>query len=239
MSNIVHTKGAFEFDHVACGVSDTEKGARWLAQQTGAEVMATEPEEGQWYWSHAMPLPDGAALEVIGPNPAHTGFHPIKQMLRQLDTPTPLFWHLGTKDFDGLCRTVKTAGAKVERMEHLDTDTAYGRRTYTRGIVGPGFRSTRPCVISWVNRPKGSAMDVPSQCEVLDFRLTSPRAPDLNRLFQTLDLNMRAVDGPECITIRLKTPKGDLTLSGAGPAFEGAGAVWQLLKLRLAYAFGR
>lgn len=83
MANVVERLGRFEFDHVACGVHDTEKGARWFAEQTGAEVIPTEPEPGQWYWSYAVPLPNQTALEIIGPNPAHTDLHPIKQVLKR------------------------------------------------------------------------------------------------------------------------------------------------------------
>ena len=183
MSAVAHARGRFEFDHVALGVHDTEQGARWLAGKTGAPVTKLEPEAGQWYGSHALPLPHGALLEVIGPNPAHKGFHPVKELLEGYETPTPLFWHLGTTDFARFCKVAKSAGApveRVERVEHIADDTPHGRRAYTRGVVGPGFRSTRPCVIQWRCRPDRPELKAEPQCEVVDFTLSSPRAADLH-----------------------------------------------------------
>lgn len=235
MTELVKPLGKFEFDHVALGVHDTEAGAEWLQNVTGAKVTALEPEDGQWYWSHAMRLPDGAALEIIGPNPMHRGFHPIKETLRKFKTPSPFFWHLGTSDFDTFCKVARTAGAPVERIEHLDSVTSFGHVRYSRGVVGPGFRSTRPCVISWKERPDRPDFHVTPECEVLDFTLTSPKFQSLNRLFEALRIETRAKDGPEAITIRLKTPKGEVTLSSPGVVFEGGGAFVQMGSLWSGY----
>ncbi len=233
MSRVIKPLGKFEFDHVALGVHDTKLGAEWLQDLTGAQVIALEPEDGQWYWSHAMKLRDGASLEIIGPNPTHRGFHPIKETLRNFRTPSPFFWHLGTDDFDGFCAVAKSVGAPVERIEHLDHDSSFGRRRYTRGIVGPGFRSTRPCVISWKERPDRPEFKAPAECDIADFSLTSPRFASLNRLFEALELRLRAKPGPEAITLKLSTPKGEVTLSAPGVVFEGAGAFLQMGSLWL------
>lgn len=80
-------------------------------------------------------------------------------------------------------------------------------------------------------------METEPLCEVSDFKLTSPRAEQLNQILSALGLNLRAQRGVEDITVQLTTPKGELTLSGAGPTFEGAGALIEMIKLRAAYAF--
>lgn len=234
---VVRALGRFEFDHVALGVNDTEAGARWLAEKTGASIAKFEPEAGQWYWSNALPLPHGALLEVVGPNPAHRGFHPFKELLKRYQTPTPFFWHLGTTDFARFCETAKSAGARVERIEHVEEDTRHGRLAYTRGVVGPGFRSTRPCVIHWECRPDYPGLETPPQCQVVDFALSSPRAAGLNRLLAELGPSLRASNGPESLSIRLETPQGELALSGTGVTFEGIGALRQLVTLRLQSVF--
>ena len=237
MSAVVDALGRFEFDYVALGVNDTEEGARWLAGKTGVSIAKLGPEAGHWYWSNALPLPHGALLEIIGPNPAHKGFHPVKEMPKGYETPTPFFWHLRTTDFDKFCQTAKSSGAPVERIEHIEDDTPYGRRAYTRGVVGPGFRSTRPCVIQWESRPDHPVLKAEPQCKVVDFALSSPRAADLNRLLADLGLSLRASNGPERLSIRLNTPQGELALVGAGVVFEGIGALRQLVKLRLRSLF--
>ena len=238
MNGIVEKRGPFEFDHVALGVRDTRKGADWLASRTGARVVMTEPEEGQWYWSAVLPLPDGAMLEVLGPNPAHRGFHLLKAILGEYETPAPVFWHLATGDFDRFRAVAKAAGSPVERVERLDNDSPHGRRTYTRGIVGPGFRTTRPCVIQWIARPDRPGFRGEPECRVVDFSLTSPKAADLNRTFEAFALELRATEGPECLSIRLDTPNGEIGFSGPGLVLEGFGALSRYLRLRLLHASG-
>lgn len=199
----------------------------------------TEPEAGQWYWSAALPLPDGAMLEVLGPNPAYRGFHPLKAVLTRYRTPAPVFWHLGTSDFDRLCAVARAAGSPVERIERLDNDSPHGRRAYTRGIVGPGFRTTRACMIQWIERPDRPEFRRTPRCRAVDFSLTSPKAAELNRTFEAFGLNLRARRGPERLSIRLDTPNGEMEFAGPGLVFEGAGAVLQFLKLRLLHGLRR
>lgn len=231
MAQIVETLGKFAFDHVALAVHDTKAGAAWLEAATGAKVNALEPEDGQWYWSHSIDLLGGASLEIIGPNPSYRGFHPMKEILRGYKTPAPLFWHLRAVDFDLFCKMALLSGNPIERVEHVCADTKYGRRRYSRGIVGPGFRSTRPCVIFWQERPDRSARNAQAECQVVNFTLTSPKAESLNAFFESVQVDLKATTGPETITLTLDTPKGELSLSAPGVVFEGGTAVLQTAAL--------
>ncbi|MEM7024195.1 MAG: VOC family protein [Pseudomonadota bacterium] len=239
MSELIHTLGPFEFDHIALGVCDTRKGPEWIERLTGAKVVMIEPEEGQYYWSNALLLPHGGALEIIGPNPAHRGFHPVKQMLRSYAEPTPFFWHLGAADFGAVCQAAKAAGGPVERIEHIDDETPSGRRVYSRGIIGPGFRSSRPCIVHWRQRPDRPEMRAAPQCEVVGFELTSPKAAATNKVLEALGVRLRVKPGAEHMRIRLKTPNGDVELDGDGTSFEGIGALPMLLKLWTQYIITR
>ena len=164
-------------------------------------------------------LPHGALLEIIGPNPAHKGFRPIKEIRKGYETPTSFFWHLGATDFARFCEIAKSASAPVERIEHIDDDTLYGRRAHTRGVVGPGFQSPRPCVIQWESRTDYPGLTAEPQFQIVDFAIFSPRAAELNRLLADFGLSLRTSNGPERLSIRLETPNGELTLSGPGVIF--------------------
>lgn len=238
MGDLVIKRGPTEFDHVVLATRDTRLGAGWLADLTGADPVVTEPEPGEWYWSAALPLQHGAMLEMLGPNPDHRGFHPLKATLSRYTTPEPLFWHLATADFDRFLAQAAKLGAPVERIEHLDNDSPNGRRTYSRGILGPGFRTVRPCVIEWKARPDRPGMSDPV-CRATRFELRTPDAAKLNTIFEGLDLSLRAEQGPQFIALQLDTLKGEVTFEGQGVVFEGIGALAKFLRLRLAHAFGR
>jgi len=237
MSAIVLRRGETEFDHVVLGTFDTRAGADWLSDQTGAKVTVTEPEPGQWYHSAVLPLKQGSFVEVLGPNPAHKGFHPIKQLLSGYDTPRPLFWHLATDDFDGFCARLDAAGAQADRIEELDSEGASGRRAYKRAIVGPGFRTVRPCFIQWIARPDRTGVEAPV-CSAVAFSVRDREPEKLNRIFEALGLALRATQGPQTLSVDLDTPKGKVVLSGDGQSFEGAGAMLLMGKLYLRYLVG-
>ena len=169
MKSIIEKKGRFEFDHVVLGVRDTKMGVEYFSSETGLEAVITDPEDGQWYWSAVLSLPDGAMLEVLGPNPAYRQFHVFKEILKKYETPAPIFWYIGTRDFDQLCLVAKAAGSPVERIERLDYEGPQGRCAYTRGVVGPGFRTTRPCVVQWTERPNLPEIHAQPPCRVVDF----------------------------------------------------------------------
>lgn|GEM_PF-3759172 len=233
MNDLVIKCGPTEFDHVALGTHDTQKGVAWLANLTGAEPVITEPEPGQWYWSAALPLNDGAMLEMLGPNPDHRGFHPLKALLARFQAPEPFFWHVATSDLGRFVAAVKQAGAPVERIEHLDSETPDGRRTYSRGVVGPGFRTVRPCVIQWISKVDRPGLRRPL-CRATGFALRCPKPDRLNRVLEAIGLQLRATDGPQRLDLALDTPKGPIKIAGPGVVFEGLGAIAQFAQLRFA-----
>ncbi|GAB5470694.1 MAG: hypothetical protein Kilf2KO_37240 [Rhodospirillales bacterium] len=231
MADLILKRGQTEFDHVVLATQSTEKGAAWLAELCGAEVAITDPEPGEWYWSAALPLRDGAMIEMLGPNPDHRSFHPLKAVLHRYATPKPIFWHLATGDFERLCKVAGEAGAPVERIEQRDSDTPYGRRRYRRGVLGPGFRTARPCVIQWEARPDYPVFLQPPCCAATRFEISCPDPEGLNRVFEALGLQLRADKGRQRLAVGLHTPKGMIVLQGEGLVFEGLGALLQIAGL--------
>lgn len=224
MPDLIRKCGPTEFDHVVLGTRDTREGAAWIAEKTGVAPVLTDPEPGQWYHSAALPLGDGAMLEILGPNPAHRGFHPFKTLLAALDPPELIFWHLGTEDFDAFCAAAAAAGAPVERIEEISSEGRHGRRAYRRGVVRPGFRSVRPCVIEWTARPIHPEMSNPT-CAARRFAVHDPAPEKLNHLFEALGLDLRATAGPQKMSLELDSPKGPVHLNGGTLRFEGLGAL--------------
>ena len=123
-------------------------------------------------------------------------------------------------------------------IEHLDSDTPRGRRRYSRGILGPGFRSARPCVVHWAERPDRPEMRNPV-CTATGFAVRCPDPAPLNKVFEALGLTLRATEGEQQLTLELDTPKGPVTFSGPGLTFEGFGAILAIARLRVRHLLGR
>jgi hypothetical protein len=81
------------------GRRDVEQGARWFEERLGAPAYV-HPAESSWYRSASIQVGPDAAVEILAPDPNHSGFHPLKTIrqtspcLRQsgppgdcLDTP--------------------------------------------------------------------------------------------------------------------------------------------------------
>jgi hypothetical protein len=218
-------------DHLAVGVPDTKEGMAWIAELTGAEPFIATPEPGQFYWSGGLSLGDGCFLEVLGPNPEFSGFNPMLAAIRGFRTPRPIFWYVGTTDFDAFSSRARAAGAPVERVQAVRHETEGRTVDYRRGVLGPGFRSERPCVIQWLERTPRDGMD--DRCRLLRLGLRSPISDRLNAQFAALGIDVPVEQGPASLRIELATPKGTVTLEGEGFAAEQPWAMFLMSRLYL------
>lgn len=217
--NLVLDRGGASLDHIALGVPDTRKGARHIAELTGVEPrIGPQPGPEQFYWSAAIRLGAGRFLEILGPNPDWTGFHPMIETVKQFTQPQPLFWYVATNDINAFGDAAAAQRAPLEMMqsfEHTrDTETV----SYTNAVIGPGFRSTRPCVIQWHTRSKW--MEGDAELGLKSLQLSSPIADTLNPLFADLGIVERVSEGPEMMMLALDTLKGEVVLSAPGVVVE-------------------
>lgn len=231
MAVIATRSNPFGVDHLALGTSDTERGAAEIERLTGAPVRVANPESGQWYRSAVLPVGEDAFIEVIGPNPAWTRFQPLGTLLCDYDRLRPLFWFVGTENFQEFVATSKDAGHPVERIEHINQADDPGRSRYSRGIVGPGFLSQRPCVIQWSRRPDLRGLEV--RCTLSGFALRHPRHGRLNALFARLGIPVEVAPGGPGMSVTLDTPNGPVHFSDPGHSFVGIGAMVRMARLYL------
>ena len=223
----------FALDHIALGVPDMQRALEQIARDTGAEPYATEPEPGQWYWSGALALGPDAFLEILGPNPQHRGFQPVKELISSYSSPRLLFWYVATDDFGRFTERVEAAGAPMERVERVDFERDGVRTDYTRGVIGPGFVTQRPCVIEW--RSHEERIGVDRRCQLTCLRLRHPEAAAMNELFARVGIDQAVEEGPSWIALELATPKGRVVYENEGESFVGAGSLWRMARLYLRY----
>lgn len=235
--SLIAPRNGSPVDHLAIAVPDTRAGVAQIAGMTGMTPLMGQPEPGQFYWSGALNLGNGQFLEIIGPNPACTGFNPFIEMVRRFDRPRPAFWFVRTPDLEAFGQAAKAAGAPLERIETIAHGCGDERRDYSRAIIGPGFLSVRPNVIEWRARPELSE-DHPA-IGLAGLHLSHPEAAELNRVFGELGIDQTVAEGPHRMTVDLDTPKGRVSFSGRGMELRGLSALTQVAGLWLRHKLGR
>ena len=234
---LIKLRAGKPIDHIALCGSDTRQAAKHVETITGVTPQLPDPKPEQFYWSALVSLGAGRFLEILGPNPDYRGFNPLIETVRRFDRVRPVFWYVGTDDFEAFSEASKKAGAPVEKVQRVKYEGASVKYDYTNGIVGPGFRSARPCVIQWRERP--SYVGEEEMLKLRALRLSDPNAERLGKLFDSLGIDQQVDTGPATIAVDLDTPNGPVTFEGPGFSFEGFGGLWQLVKLYLRYSLSR
>lgn len=82
---IVITKpGGWQLDHIGLAVNNLEQGVAKVQELTGAQPNLHPPEPGAPFQSASLKIGEKSFLEILGPNPSHSGFHPLKSLLRSI-----------------------------------------------------------------------------------------------------------------------------------------------------------
>jgi hypothetical protein len=208
-------------DHIAWSVPDTAAGCAELAELTGVTpYLMPEAEPGAYYWSGGLNLGDGQLLEIVGPNPAFEGFHPLGALLKSIAQPRLLFWYVCTDDMQAYGRQAASAGrplTTVESVEPEDPDYSSYERASLSGPIDPVV----PNVIRWIRRRaefRGPSTGVTLQA----LRLGHPENDSISMLFAALGID-QAVTPAEQSTLELDldTPRGVVTLRGEGNPAAG------------------
>ncbi len=211
---VLQRSNGFGLDHVAFGCRDVEQGARWFEERLGAPA-DVHPAENSWYRSASIPVGPDAAVEILAPDRNHSGFHPLKTILRGLAEPVPLFWYVATDDLDVLEARIKDAGRALHRRERVDP-TDESLPAYERAQIGKEFISQIPQAIVWTRR----AEKHDPICRVAGFELQHPAADDLNPLLDSIEAPVRVAKGTSRFRITFESPNGTVPIDGTG--FSGS-----------------
>jgi hypothetical protein len=239
ISSVLIRSHGLAVDHVALAVPDMEGAVGEIHALTGVEPRFADPEPGQWYWSAALGLGTDSFLEILGPNPGHAGFHPLKALISGYRSPQVLFWYVATDDFDGLARKIKESGSPVERVETVRFDRDGRGSHYKRGIIGPGFMTQRPCVIEWRQRVEGLWQADAAACGLKRLELRHPAAEPINALFAALGVELTVLEGPSWIGVELETPNGLVRFENEGTELAGLSGYWRMARLYVRHLASR
>lgn len=230
MPELINKKNEFYIDHIALGVSNTQEGMDYIEQLTGVKPRLPDGQTDNWYLSASLNLGDGTFLEIIGPNPAHNGFHPFKQILKELSEPQLVFWYLGTEKFLEATQIINTNGFKLERHNRISKEFEGKKLDYEIGIIGKGFYSEQPNLIQWHEVPKKHYDDQPA-CSISEFKVSCRQATKLNKLFDKLGMDFKTSEGNNQMQLILDTPKGSVELKGGGIQLAGISSLVAMVGL--------
>lgn len=243
MNSLIKKKNDFYIDHIALGVSNTLEGIDYVEQLTGVRAFLPEGHSDNFYLSAAVNLGNGCFLEIIGPNPNHTGFNPFKQILKALPEPRLMFWYIGTHDFGTAKSVINQNGFKLERYNHIKKTKGDQVIDYQIAIIGKGFYSEQPNLIQW-NQVPDKVYNNGDACHITDFKINFKNANALKALFEKLGIpqsetqHIQASD-KNTMSLTLDTPKGLVTFTGGGEEFQGISALFKTLKLFIRHILKR
>ena len=189
---IVITKpGGWQLDHIGLAVNNLEQGVAKVEELTGAQPNLHPPEPGAPFQSASLKIGEKSFLEILGPNPSHSGFHPLKSLLRSMppNELTLWFWYVGTDNFEKFEAKVVKAGRCIgNKVAQDDPGTSGEHSTYLRGMIGPGFDPVYPNAIQWKTPPTIEAKDVP-MCPMLDFKVIAADKSAVAEFFQQVGIS--------------------------------------------------
>lgn len=203
-----------QIDHIGLACRDLQEGIQYFQDLTGVKPHLNDPSTSLPFQNAYVRIGEETFLEILGPNPTHTGFHPLKSLLKNFKEPTLWFWYISTIDFDGLEASIKEAGRCIDRKIEMETEAG---ATYVSGSIGPGFYPVYPNVIQWKSKPE---KDIPMEMQVTPmkgFSVTTSEKEKMKSFFLAVGISDRvlkdsAEDGKSYLSLTLDTPKGEVQL---------------------------
>lgn len=228
--------GGHQLDHIGLAVNDLDKGVARVAELTGVQPIVHPPEPNAPYQSASLKIGEKSFLEILGPNLAHGGLHPLKSLLRSMppDELTLWFWYVGTDDFDKFESKVVAGGRCIENKVVQDEPGINDEHsTYVRGQIGPGFDPVFPNAIQWKTPPR-TELDTGMQiCPLKDFHVTASAHDVVGTFFNATGIDASILkqsgDGKSYLSLTISTPKGDVQFKSEAKQVTMLGVLYTCL----------
>eukprot|EP00438_Fugacium_kawagutii_P004298 Skav229406 [mRNA] locus=scaffold2297:57030:57755:+ [translate_table: standard] len=205
----------FQLDHLGLAVNDLEQGIAKIQEVTGVKPMLHPPEPGAPFQSASLKIGQKTFLEILGPNSAHSGVHPLKSLLRTMPPGelTLWFWYVGTDQFEKMESKIAAAGRCIEnKVVQDDPGTSGEHSTYVRGQIGPGFDPVYPNLIQWKTPPTIEVAKDMEVCPLKDFTVVAADHKAASEFFEKVGINTSTLrpsdNGKSYLILTIETPKG-------------------------------
>ena len=201
-----------QLDHIMFGVNDLYAGIKHVESLTGVRAEEGGSHPGSGTCNALLSLGREQYLEIIAPDPVQPLSGTFGEQLANLAQPMIRSWTAVCRDY-------------AELLEHL-TAFDYGHRIIEMSRTRPDgvrlawqilfvtkhpYGRIMPFFINWLDSPHPTA-DKPADCELVSFKVVSPRAEEYRAFCQLAGLDVGVESGEIGFCAELKTPNGLLAL---------------------------
>lgn len=182
-------------DHILLGVSDLDRGVAFVEQRLGVHPAFGGVHPGRGTRNALLSLGEMHYLEVIAPDPAQPNVEDTRG-LKKLDEPRIVGWAAHPGNLDAFAARIRGQGIEARGPEAGSRKRPDGRMLNWKTLTLTDDRDgLLPFFIEWGAGTPHPSSDAPAGAKLVSFRLASPKAAELNRVCESLELNVSVVQG--------------------------------------------
>ena len=207
----------YRLDHLMYGGADLDESIKRFAFLSGVTADRGGSHPGRGTRNALVSLGPGIYLELMAPDPAQSLNGTFGMTFVQIARPQIHTYIVKGEELERI--RAKLAEFKINsEIRDMTRKTLRGDLLRWRLVIPHSnpYGEFIPRFIDWMGTPHPSETSV-SGCSLVSFEIGHPEADALMRIMKSLDFEVDAVsrsDAPFFLA-RMRTPKGNLTLTGA------------------------
>lgn len=206
----VSTASAAQIDHVILGIDDLDRGVKAFEAATGVKPVYGGKHPGGTH-NALVSLGDEIYLEVLAVQEGVT-VQGDSAGLKEMKTLTPIGWAVSSKATAQLRNRLSAAGIAVSEPVGGSRITPTGSKLSWQSFLLDESSPEVPFFIVWSEQTAHPSTTSPSGCKLQQWSIASPRAKDLEKLRQALDLRVHVAEAEApSMRLSLTCPKGAVT----------------------------
>jgi Glyoxalase-like domain len=179
-------------DHILLGINDLERGIAWVEQRTGVRALFGGVHPGRGTRNALLSLGPRRYLEIIAPDPQQPlqGESPA-QPLAAMQEPQLFNWAVHTDDIAAAAKRAVAAGFAIDGPTDGSRTRPDGKTLRWKACRLKEDRGgLLPFFIQWDRDSVHPSEDARTGCVLKRFYMQSPAVPELEKLCQSLGLDV-------------------------------------------------
>ena len=206
-------------DHVVVAINDLDKGMELLEEMTGVKPVYGGAHPNLGTHNALISLGDRSYLELLAPNPAVSREDIAPEMtlyidaIEKIETLTPILWAVGTTDMAATRGALADAGIVMPEPNPGSRRKPDGSLLqWQAATLEKGQSAATPFFIEW-GEGSSPALDSPHGCQLRKLKLASADVAALQKLLDTLSLDIMASAAPaDAQALELDCPKDPVSI---------------------------